>query len=122
MQLYLDISTQETGCTGIPHVPFVEVERAIIEQFIDGLTDDQTCCHLWLHKPVTLERCFILACDMEQCYTQESQRPISISQHPHVKKKSVSFQVGYDLVELKPTLQASPPLMPPLKMLPMFMT
>lgn len=51
----------------------VEVEKANIEQFIDGLLNDQMHCHLWLQKPTMLEHCCILAWDVKQCYILESQ-------------------------------------------------
>lgn len=72
----------------------VEVEKAIIEQFVEGIAIDQMHCHLQLQKPSAMERCFILACNVKQCYRQESQWPMSTSQPPHGKGKSVSFQFG----------------------------
>lgn len=59
-------------------------------------------CHLQLQKPVILERCFILACDVEQCYWQESRWSTPTSKCPCGKDKSVSFQVGATLDKLEP--------------------
>lgn len=60
-----------------PTFPDVEVERAIDEQFIDCLLDNQVSCHLRLQKPAKLERCYIVARDVERCYCQESRRTVS---------------------------------------------
>lgn len=79
-----------------PTFPVVEVEKAI-EQFVEGLADDQMHYPLQLQKLPKLDRCFILVHNMEQCYRQESQGPVTILLTPHGKGKSILFQVQFTL-------------------------
>lgn len=59
---------KQLGVRAYPTFSVVEVEKAIVEQIVEGLSDDRTCSHLRLQKLAMLEKWFILARGVEQCY------------------------------------------------------